>query len=217
MYHRTSRRDRAAREELHFGGDSGRPDARPVRTSFPAAPPPLAEAARPGRRAAPAAVADRCNVRVVVKWYDPIKGFGFAAAPGGDIFLHGSVLRAAGQDALPPGAVLQVDIAASDRGDKAVAIHAVQQPAPAATGTVMSLRPAAPATPPGNVVATVKWFDPNRGFGFVAPEGGAADLFIHASALERSGIAGITPGQTIHAEVSLGRQGKPEVARFRLG
>lgn len=219
MYHRTSRRDRAAQDELAYGGEPTRPDIRPGRAAFIPAPVsfPAAEAARPSRRPAAAPVADRTGVRAVVKWFDPGKGFGFAATDGEDVFLHGTVVRAAGHELLLPGAVLLVDTARSDRGAKALVIHSMTPPPPVApTGTVMSLRAPAPPSPVGSVVATVKWFDTARGFGFVAPDGGAADLFIHASALERSGIAELQAGQQIRAEVSLGRQGKPEVARFRL-
>ena len=45
----------------------------------------------------------------------------------------------------------------------------------------------------------MKWFNPERGYGFIAPNGGGRDVFVHISALERSGIEGLTEGQTVVA------------------
>jgi CspA family cold shock protein len=61
----------------------------------------------------------------------------------------------------------------------------------------------------------VKWFNPDRGYGFIAPNGGGRDVFVHISTLERSGIEGLTEGQTVVIDVVEGRKG-PEAARVRL-
>jgi CspA family cold shock protein len=61
----------------------------------------------------------------------------------------------------------------------------------------------------------VKWFDADRGYGFVAPNGGGRDVFVHISVLERSGIEGLTEGQTVVVDVVEGRKG-PEAARIGL-
>ena len=62
---------------------------------------------------------------------------------------------------------------------------------------------------------TVRWFNPERGYGFIAPNGGGRDVFVHVSALERSGIEGLSEGQTVVVDVVAGRKG-PEAASVRL-
>lgn len=48
---------------------------------------------------------------------------------------------------------------------------------------------------------TVKWFDPGKGFGFIQPEDGQSDVFVHISAVERSGMGSLTEGQRVTYEV----------------
>ncbi len=46
-------------------------------------------------------------------------------------------------------------------------------------------------------IGTVKWFDSTRGFGFIAPDNGGADVFVHISAVERAGLSGLKDGQKV--------------------
>jgi CspA family cold shock protein len=62
---------------------------------------------------------------------------------------------------------------------------------------------------------TVKWFSAERGYGFIAPNGGGKDVFVHVSALERSGIDRLCEGQTVVVDVVEGRKGS-EASRVRL-
>jgi CspA family cold shock protein len=55
---------------------------------------------------------------------------------------------------------------------------------------------------------TVKWFNSTKGFGFIEPEDGSKDAFVHISALERSGIANLSEGQRVTYELVSGRDGK---------
>jgi CspA family cold shock protein len=48
---------------------------------------------------------------------------------------------------------------------------------------------------------TVKWFNAQKGFGFIQPEDGSKDVFVHISAVERAGMAGLNEGQKVHFEV----------------
>lgn len=49
-------------------------------------------------------------------------------------------------------------------------------------------------------VGTVKWFNSTKGYGFIQPEGGGSDVFVHISAVERSGLSGLNEGQKISFE-----------------
>ena len=55
---------------------------------------------------------------------------------------------------------------------------------------------------------TVKWFNPTKGFGFIEPEDGSKDAFVHISAVESSGLSGLEEGQKITFDLVSGRDGK---------
>jgi cold shock protein len=55
---------------------------------------------------------------------------------------------------------------------------------------------------------TVKWFNPTKGYGFIQPDDGSKDVFVHISAVERSGLGTLTEGQRVSFELEKGRQGK---------
>jgi CspA family cold shock protein len=53
---------------------------------------------------------------------------------------------------------------------------------------------------------TVKWFNAQKGFGFIAPEGGGGDAFVHISAVERAGLGGLNEGQKVSFELVTDRK-----------
>ena len=63
---------------------------------------------------------------------------------------------------------------------------------------------------------TVKWFNAVKGFGFITPDDGGKDAFVHVSALERAGINGIDEGQRVEYELQPGRDGKSSAENLRL-
>ena len=63
---------------------------------------------------------------------------------------------------------------------------------------------------------TVKWFNSQKGFGFIAPEGGSKDIFVHASALEQAGISQLDDGQAVTFEVEAGRDGRESASNLAL-
>ncbi len=61
---------------------------------------------------------------------------------------------------------------------------------------------------------TVKWFNAQKGFGFIAPDDGAQDVFVHISAVEQAGLRGLNEGQKISFEVT-NQKGKPAAANLK--
>ena len=63
---------------------------------------------------------------------------------------------------------------------------------------------------------TVKWFNPDKGFGFIQPEGGSQDVFVHISAVERAGLRTLNDGQKIEFDLESGRDGRQSAANLQL-
>ena len=64
-------------------------------------------------------------------------------------------------------------------------------------------------------VGTVKFFNTTKGFGFIAPDGGGKDVFVHISAVERSGMAGLNEGQKVSFDLEKDRQGRDSAANLK--
>ncbi len=57
-------------------------------------------------------------------------------------------------------------------------------------------------------IGTVKWFNPTKGYGFIEPEDGSKDAFVHISAVEKAGLSTLTEGQKVEFELVPGQNGK---------
>jgi cold shock protein len=164
-----------------------------------------------------------------VKWFNRSKGFGFIIPNdgSGDVFLPLSVLERAGHSELPDGASIVFDWT---QGPKGRAVASVVE---------LDLSTAAPRAPRENrfrpqresyrdgyddvsdggatetMDGVVKWYDPARGFGFILPNDGGKDIFVHVTALRRSGIEMLEPGQPVRMSVAQARRGR-EAASIEL-
>ncbi|WP_372422552.1 cold-shock protein [Salinarimonas chemoclinalis] len=177
-------------------------------------------------------------VDAVVKWFNPEKGFGFVeVADGtGDAFLHIRAVEAAGHSDLQPGTRLEVRTAQGQKGPQVTEVISVdtstaEAPAPRAPGG-FGAGPRAPRPPrPGfgagggaprhtgpttELMGTVKWYNPTKGFGFIVAEDGGKDVFIHRSVLMRANLPDLIEGQAVRMGVVDGMKGR-EAATIELG
>jgi len=146
----------------------------------------------------------------IVKWFDPVKGFGFVIADegGADILLHMNVLRNFGQSSVAEGARIAVLVAQTERGAQASEIVWVQPQAGVQSSLpdIAELDREAIARSPLQA-ARIKWFDKGKGFGFANVFGSAEDVFVHMDVLRQSGLADLTPGEAIAMRVITGKRG----------
>jgi CspA family cold shock protein len=154
----------------------------------------------------------------VVKWFSPEKGFGFVQLSdgSGDAFLHGSVLAQSGTGAVQPGETLEVRVGPGHKGPHVTEVLSVDGSTAVPMASRRSSAQAMTSNGPSvEETGTVKWFSTERGYGFITRSSGGDDVFVHISALERSGLAGLSEGDRVVVDVAEGRKG-PEAARIRL-
>jgi len=63
---------------------------------------------------------------------------------------------------------------------------------------------------------TVKWFNPTKGYGFIEPEDGSKDAFVHISAVERAGLSTLNEGQKVSFELQAGQNGKSSAEDLKI-
>lgn len=160
------------------------------------------------------------ELKATVKWFNPEKGFGFVelADGTGDVFLHVNALQAAGHTVVGPGMKLAVRVGQGQKGRQVEQVMSVdtttgEAPAPSSRQDSGAPRPARSARPQldlSNAVemdGTVKWYNPDKGFGFITPKEGGKDVFVHATALERAGISPLAENQAVRMTVVQGSKG----------
>ncbi len=158
-----------------------------------------------------------------VKWFNASKGFGFVelADGSGDAFLHVAKLQSVGHDSVEPGTKLSVQVGQGQKGRQVEAVLSVDTSTAVAPRRTSGLAPRAGGgrdRPSGDMGAaveiegTVKWYNPNKGFGFAGCEDGDRDVFIHASVLERAGLRGLNEGQRVAMKVVKTQKGREAVS-----
>lgn len=147
-----------------------------------------------------------------VKWFDPVKGFGFVVADesGPDILLHANVLRNFGQSSVADRAGIDLLVQHTARGIQAVEVYAIDPPDQEDMVGLADLDDIDPELLKNAKLepARVKWFDKGKGFGFANTFGRDEDVFIHAEVLRRSGMADLQSGEALAIRVIDGKRGR---------
>ena len=146
------------------------------------------------------------QTEAVVKWFSLTKGFGFVAPADGtsDAFIHSSVVSRAGLRDVAEGTKLLVQIGDGAKGRQVLSILQVL-----GVSEVPHTNTRPPATGPETEMSgVVKWFKPDKGFGFVTPDDGGRDIFVHRTVVLRAGVQTLESGQKVKMMVQTAAKGR---------
>jgi CspA family cold shock protein len=177
-----------------------------------------------------------------VKWFNTAKGFGFIQPDdgGADVFVHVSAVEQAGLRGLNEGDQVSFELEQDRRSGKLAAGQLVvtghSDPPPRAPrsggggfgggggydrgprgggGGGGFDRPRGEVS--GSGAGKVKWFNATKGFGFIQPDGGGQDIFVHISAVEQAGLRGLNEGQAVAYDLEQDRRsGKTSATNLRV-
>jgi CspA family cold shock protein len=146
-----------------------------------------------------------------VKWFNSQKGFGFItpSAGGEDLFVHQSSIESDGFRTLGEGETVNYEVVDEDGKLKAVSVVGSGDGSNGRGGGGRGGgRNVAPRKWPegvdpsdGKQIGAVKWFNSEKGFGFVAPASGGEDLFVHQSAIHANGFRSLMEGEEVEFKV----------------
>lgn len=146
--------------------------------------------------------------RLTLKWFNGSKGFGFVVPDDGsfDAFIHITTLQRAGLNNVGEGAVLICEIFDGNKGKQVRNILEVIDP-----GSVNMMPANLNAEGLHTLGGLVKWYKPEKGFGFIIPDDGMKDVFVHKTLLDRLGIEELRDGQRVRVTLKTVDKGREAV------
>ena len=173
-----------------------------------------------------------------VKFFNSNKGFGFISPNDGgeDVFVHISAVERAGLHGLNDGDQVNFELEQDRRSGRmsATDLQVTGAGDPSAHSAPRAPRMdrapdrfgggaprgggGAPRDAAGSGAGVVKWFNPTKGFGFIQPNDGGGDVFVHISAVEQAGLRGLDEGQAVSYDLEADRRsGKTSATNLRVG
>jgi CspA family cold shock protein len=169
-------------------------------------------------RTGPRTEAPPAPLEAIVKWFNPLKGFGFVAAKDGtEAFLHINQVKEAGYSDLPDGSHIKVRVRPGKKGPEVTEVVEVDTASaqPVRKTVANGTRNSKGDVREDEVVGFVKWFNASKGFGFVDVGEGQKDVFVSSRTLENSGLTDLPDGKRVRMKVVRGHKG-PEARSVEL-
>tara|TARA_R110001592_G_scaffold3525_26_gene20138 strand:- start:7188 stop:7703 length:516 start_codon:yes stop_codon:yes gene_type:complete len=143
-----------------------------------------------------------------LKWFNGAKGFGFLVPEDEsyDAFLHITTLQQAGLHSIGEGAILMCKVTNGDKGRQVREVVEVID-----KGTVSTVPELDEETGTITMGGLVKWYKPEKGFGFIIPDDGMKDVFIHKTLLDKLEMDALEAGQRVRVTLKLVDKGREAV------
>lgn len=148
------------------------------------------------------------TVKLHLKWFNGTKGFGFLMPEDGsfDAFLHITTLQQAGLHSIGEGAVLMCKVCDGSKGHQIREVVEVLD-----KGAVSTMPEMDEESGTVTMGGLVKWYKPEKGFGFIIPDDGMKDVFIHKTLLEKLDLDELEAGQRVRVTLKFVDKGREAV------